>query len=53
MIITKNHIHVNPFNGKGPVEIAMEFYNACGRVVMIQNKPEETFGEPFNFKKIH
>ncbi|KZX16001.1 TatD related DNase [Methanobrevibacter cuticularis] len=49
--ITDNHIHVDPINGKGPVKIAKEFYNAGGRVMIIPNKPSWTFGEPFNFKK--
>lgn len=44
---------MDSFNGKCPVEIAREFYNLCGRVVMIQSKPEETFAKPFDFKKIY
>lgn len=49
--ITDNHIHIDQFNGQGPIAIAKQFYNAGGRVMMIPNKPAWTFGEPENFKK--
>jgi TatD-related deoxyribonuclease len=49
--ITDNHIHVDPFNGEGPVKVAKLFYNSGGRVMMIPNKPSWTFGKPFKFNE--
>jgi TatD-related deoxyribonuclease len=49
--ITDNHIHVDPFNGEGPLKIAKLFYNSGGRVMMIPNKPSWTFGKPFMFNE--
>jgi TatD-related deoxyribonuclease len=49
--ITDNHIHVDPFNGDGPVKTANFFYNAGGRIMIIPNKPSWTFNDEFNFKK--
>ncbi|MDR2873864.1 MAG: TatD family hydrolase [Methanobrevibacter sp.] len=49
--ITDNHIHVDPFNGYGPVQTANSFYNAGGRVMIVPNKPSWTFNNEFDFKK--
>ncbi|MDR2966378.1 MAG: TatD family hydrolase [Methanobacteriaceae archaeon] len=49
--ITDNHIHVDPFNGEGPVKVAKLFYNSGGRVMMIPNKPSWTFNKPFKFNE--
>ncbi len=49
--ITDNHIHVDPFNGEGPLKVAEKFSRSGGKRMIIPNKPSWTFGEPFNFKK--
>lgn len=49
--ITDNHIHVDHFNGEGPLKVAKLFYNSGGRVMMIPNKPSWTFGKPFKFNE--
>lgn len=49
--ITDAHIHVDPYNGEGPVLTARKFYNSGGRVMIIPNKPAWITNEPYNFKK--
>lgn len=49
--ITDNHIHVDPFNGEGPLKVAEKFSRSGGKRMIIPNKPSWTFGEPFNFQK--
>lgn len=49
--ITDNHIHVDPFNGEGPLKVAQKFARSGGKRMIIPNKPSWTFGEPFNFEK--
>jgi len=49
--ITDNHIHVDHFNGEGPLKVAKLFYNSGGRVMMIPNKPSWTFGKFFKFNE--
>lgn len=50
--ITDNHIHVDPYNGEGPIAIAKKFQNAGGNIMMIPNKPTWTVGESCNFRKV-
>lgn len=47
--ITDNHIHVDPVNGEGPLEVAKKFQKAGGTVMIIPNKPTWTQGEPCTF----
>lgn len=47
--ITDNHIHVDPVNGEGPLEVAKTFQKAGGTVMIIPNKPTWTMGEPCTF----
>ena len=49
LIITDNHIHVDPFNGQGPLEVAKIFQRAGGKVMIIPNKPTWTVGKSCNF----
>lgn len=49
--ITDTHIHVDPFNGKGPIKTAEIFYNNGGRVMIIPNKPAWNMGEATNYNK--
>jgi len=51
MIITDNHIHVDPKNGEGPLEVAKKFNRAGGSVMIIPNKPTWTVGASCNFDK--
>ncbi len=48
-IITDNHIHVDPINGKGPLEVAKIFQRAGGKVMIIPNKPTWTVGKTCSF----
>ena len=50
LIITDNHIHVDPINGKGPLEVAKIFQRAGGKVMIIPNKPTWTVGKSCNFE---
>lgn len=43
--ITDNHIHVDPVNGEGPMEVAKKFQKAGGAVMIIPNKPTWTLRE--------
>ncbi len=49
--ITDNHIHVDPKNGEGPLEVAKKFHRAGGSVMIIPNKPTWTVGASCNFDK--
>lgn len=49
--ITDNHIHVDPINGEGPLEVAKKFQRAGGAVMIIPNKPTWTLGDSCNFKE--
>jgi len=51
IIITDNHIHVDPKNGEGPLEVAKKFERAGGSVMIIPNKPTWTVGASCNFDK--
>ena len=49
--ITDAHIHVDPYNGEGPVNIAKKFHNSGGQVMIIPNKPAWTTPDKYNYKK--
>lgn len=49
LIITDNHIHVDPINGIGPLEVAKIFERAGGKVMIIPNKPTWTVGKSCSF----
>lgn len=49
--ITDNHIHVDPINGEGPLEVAKKFQRAGGNVMIIPNKPTWTVGKSCNFQE--
>jgi TatD-related deoxyribonuclease len=51
IIVTDNHIHVDPINGEGPIEVAKKFQRAGGNVMIIPNKPTWTVGKSCNFNK--
>lgn len=51
LIITDNHIHVDPINGEGPIEVAKKFQRAGGNVMIIPNKPTWTVGKSCNFEE--
>ncbi len=48
--VTDNHIHVDPLNGEGPIEVANKFYRAGGNFMIIPNKPTWTVNENCTFK---
>ncbi len=48
--ITDNHIHVDPVNGDGPLEVAKKFQEAGGTVMIIPNKPTWTMGESYTLQ---
>jgi len=48
--ITDNHIHVDPVNGDGPLEVAKKFQKAGGTVMIIPNKPTWTMGESYTLQ---
>jgi TatD-related deoxyribonuclease len=50
-IITDNHIHVDPINGKGPLEVAKIFHRAGGKVMIIPNKPTWTVDKSCSFEE--
>jgi TatD-related deoxyribonuclease len=49
--ITDNHIHVDPHNGEGPIEVAKKFQRAGGNVMIIPNKPTWTVGKLCSFEE--
>lgn len=48
---TDNHIHVDPINGEGPLEIALKFHRSGGKVMIIPNKPTWTVSSQCDFKE--
>jgi TatD-related deoxyribonuclease len=48
--ITDNHIHVDPINGEGPIEIANKFHRAGGSFMVVPNKPTWTINENCTFQ---
>ncbi|MFY9638059.1 MAG: TatD family hydrolase [Methanobacterium sp.] len=48
--VTDNHIHVDPINGEGPIEVANKFYRAGGSFMIIPNKPTWTVSEDCSFE---
>ncbi|MBM4242046.1 MAG: deoxyribonuclease [Euryarchaeota archaeon] len=48
--ITDNHIHVDPYNGEGPVPVAEKFQRAGGNIMIIPNKPTWTVGNSCNLR---
>lgn len=49
--VTDNHIHVDPINGEGPLEVARKFQRAGGTVMIIPNKPTWTVGDSCTFQE--
>jgi TatD-related deoxyribonuclease len=49
--VTDNHIHVDPLNGEGPVDVANKFHRAGGSFMIIPNKPTWTVGEQCSFQE--
>ena len=49
--VTDNHIHVDPINGEGPIEVAKKFHRAGGTVMIIPNKPTWTIGDSCSFRE--
>ena len=48
---TDNHIHVDPVNGEGPLEIASKFHRSGGTTMIIPNKPTWTVSPQCDFKE--
>ena len=48
--VTDNHIHVDPLNGEGPIEVANKFHRAGGSFMIIPNKPTWTVNDNCSFK---
>jgi TatD-related deoxyribonuclease len=48
---TDNHIHVDPINGEGPLEIALKFHRSGGKAMIIPNKPTWTVSPQCGFKE--
>lgn len=48
---TDNHIHVDPINGEGPIEIAQRFQRSGGKVMIIPNKPTWTVSPQCDFRE--
>ncbi|BDZ71978.1 TatD family hydrolase [Methanobacterium petrolearium] len=46
---TDNHIHVDPINGEGPLEVASKFHRSGGTAMIIPNKPTWTVNPECNF----
>lgn len=49
--VTDNHIHVDPINGEGPIEIANKFQRAGGNFMIIPNKPTWTVSDNCSFQE--
>ncbi len=49
--VTDNHIHVDPYNGEGPLVVAKKFRRAGGSIMIIPNKPTWTVGNSCDFKE--
>ena len=50
--VTDNHIHVDPLNGDGPIDVANKFHRAGGSVMIIPNKPTWTVNENCTFQDV-
>ena len=48
--VTDNHIHVDPLNGEGPIDVANKFYRAGGNFMIVPNKPTWTVNENSTFQ---
>ena len=48
---TDNHIHVDPINGEGPLEVALKFHRSGGTTMIIPNKPTWTVSQQCDFKE--
>ncbi|MDY9922602.1 TatD family hydrolase [Methanobacterium sp.] len=46
---TDNHIHVDPINGEGPLEVALKFHRSGGTAMIIPNKPTWTVSPQCDF----
>jgi len=46
---TDNHIHVDPINGEGPLEVALKFQRSGGTSMIIPNKPTWTVSQKCDF----
>ncbi len=46
---TDNHIHVDPINGEGPLEVALKFHRSGGTAMIIPNKPTWTVSPQCGF----
>ncbi|MDI6644531.1 MAG: TatD family hydrolase [Methanobacteriaceae archaeon] len=51
VFVTDNHIHVDPYNGDGPVIVAKKFERSGGNVMIIPNKPTWTISETCTYKE--
>ncbi len=49
---TDNHIHVDPINGEGPLEVAMKFQRSGGTAMIIPNKPTWTVSPQCDFNQV-
>lgn len=48
---TDNHIHVDPINGEGPLEVALKFGRSGGTAMIIPNKPTWTVSSQCDFNE--
>ncbi len=48
--VTDNHIHVDPLNGEGPIDVANKFNRAGGSCMIIPNKPTWTINKNCTFQ---
>jgi TatD-related deoxyribonuclease len=48
--VTDNHIHVDPLNGEGPIDVANKFQRAGGSCMIVPNKPTWTVNENCSFQ---
>jgi TatD-related deoxyribonuclease len=48
---TDNHIHVDPINGEGPLEVAKKFHRSGGTAMIIPNKPTWTVSRECDFSE--
>jgi TatD-related deoxyribonuclease len=48
---TDNHIHVDPINGEGPLEVALKFGRSGGTAMIIPNKPTWTVSPQCDFNE--
>jgi TatD-related deoxyribonuclease len=48
--VTDNHIHVDPLNGEGPIDVANKFHRAGGNFMIVPNKPTWTVNENSTFQ---